>query len=701
MTRSAVARLLTPHSVAIVGAAPEPGSIGGNVLANLERSGYAGDIHLVSRNRTEINGRRCVRSIDDLPLGVDAVVLVVPAAAVLDAVSACTRRKAGSAIVFASGFAEGGEEGKAKQDEIAKIARDGGLLLVGPNCIGFTNFVAGIALTFEPLEGGGQRCTSGVGIIAQSGAMTTNLRLALLARDVPVTYAISTGNEAVAGIEDFLAHLLDEDATRLLVLFVEQVRRPREFLALIRRARAKHVPVVLMHPGRTQRARQAAQSHTGALAGDHDVLATVLRHEDVILVDTLDEVFDVTALLARWPEPGAKGAAIVTNSGAFRSVALDFCDEIGLELPPLAATTKATLTAMLPPYAAVDNPLDMTTIGLAQPEIFGRTARAMLDDPAIGALILALIPGSAPLQILRAKSLLPVIGQSDKPVAFSLFGDDTKLSPDFTAALRDAGMPLFRSPDRALRAMAHLVAYGRSRERPPPLAAAAPPEIPVPGRGTVPEYRAKAWLAAAGLRIPEGALARDESEAQAIAARIGFPVVLKAQSAALPHKSDAGGVIIGIADRAALGAAWQRLHANITSARPALALDGVLVETMAKPGVEMIVGARRDPEWGPIVVIGMGGIWAEALNDVRVLPADLDETEIARELQRLKGAAVLAGLRGSKPLDVASIARAAATLGALMRSTPALVEIEINPLMVYPSGVIALDALMVTTEGAG
>jgi acetate---CoA ligase (ADP-forming) len=689
-----VGRLLRPRSVAIVGASPEQGAIGNNVLVNLERSGFAGALHLVSRNRTEIAGRPCVKTIDDLPEGVDAVVLVVPEAAVEDAVAACVRRKAGSALIFASGFAEAGEEGRAKQARIAAAARAGGLVLAGPNCIGFTNFVDGVALTFEPLQHGGQRVARGAAAIAQSGAMTTNLRLALIAKGIPVSQAISTGNEAVAGIEDFLADALARDETDLFVLFIEQVRRPKLFLELMRRAREKRVPVLMLHPGRTARAREAALTHTGALAGDHAVMTTALESENVLLADTLDELFDAAALIARWPAPPKEGAGIVTNSGAFRGVALDLCAELGLDLPMLAPETRTALKAMLPAYAAIDNPLDITTIGLAQHDIFGKTAQVMLDDPAVGALLGAFIPGSPQLQTVRARSLLPVIEASKKPFAFSLFGDDTPLAPEFVQMVRDAKVPLFRSPDRALRAVARVNRYGQllARERRAPRSAPLPP---LPGRGAIPEYQAKLWLNRLGIACPEGGLARSREEARARVT--GFPVALKAQAADLTHKTESGGVILNIADFDALDAAWDRIHENVARTRPGLRLDGILVERQARPQLELIVGARRDPEWGAILMLGLGGIWIEALADVMLVAADSTEDEIEAALGRLKGAALFEGHRGHPPLDKRAVARVASLLGDAICGGD-IFDLEINPLAVFPGGVppMALDALLLT-----
>jgi acyl-CoA synthetase (NDP forming) len=353
---------------------------------------------------------------------------------------------------------------------------------------------------------------------------------------------------------------------------------------------------------------------------------------------------------------------------------------------------------MLPAYAAIDNPLDITTVGLANPRIFGDTTQAVLDDPGVGGAVLAFIPGAPEFQMVRCRSLLPAIERSPKPVAFAMFGDDSELVEEFPRTLRERNIPFIRSPDRALRAMGHVNAYGRSRARAAGAAAKLAQPVQIAERGSVAEYRAKDYLRTLGIAVPKGGLAKTADEACKIAKDIGYPVVLKAQSAALMHKSDAGGVIINIADEAALRAQWSVLQTNIARAKPGLALDGVLVEGMAKPGLEMIIGARRDPEWGPVLVVGLGGIWTEALKDVVLLSPDVSEDEIVAALGTLKGAAMLDGLRGAPPSDKCAIAQIAAKLGALMRATPDLLDIEINPLVAYPQGALALDALMITAE---
>jgi acyl-CoA synthetase (NDP forming) len=694
VVRPRLDRLLRPRSIAIVGVSPEPGHMGGSVLNNLTRCNFAGDIHLVSRSRGEIAGRRCVPGIDDLPHGVDVAVLVIPQSAVVEAIAACGRRGVGAAIVFASGYAEVGAAGRAQQDALVAAARAADVAILGPNCIGLCSYSVGAALTFEfNVERPPASASPKIGIVAQSGAVAAILRMAFLGKGLGVTFYISTGNEADLTAEDFLESLIADAETRVAALFVEQIRHPGKFLALAERARAIGKPIVVMHPGRSQHARLSASSHTGALAGDYAVMEALLRHAAVMLVDTLEELVDTAEFLARFPPP-VHGPAIITNSGAIKGFAIDFCDRIGLAIPQIAAPTVAALKAALPPFAALDNPLDVTAQVLRDLTIWTRSAQALLDDPSVGSLCVPIVPGSPKLAMDKVEALLPTIVRSGKPAVIAALGDEFPVPAEFTAAFRQHGIPVLRSPERAMRALAHATAYGRRlgrpRGTPRTIAAAA-----LPPRRTLAEHEGKAYLKALGVAVPDGGLARDLAAAHAIAARIGYPVALKAQAAALAHKSEAGGVALNIADADALAAAWDRVTRSTTAAQPELTLDGLLVETMAPRGVELIVGARRDPAWGPVVLVGLGGIWTEALDDVRVMPADLSADEVTAEIAALKGARLLRGLRGAPPVDVAAIADLVTLVGALMRARPEIAEIDINPLMAYPDRVLALDALIV------
>ncbi|HWE71705.1 MAG TPA: acetate--CoA ligase family protein [Stellaceae bacterium] len=696
-SRKAIDRLLRPRSIAIVGASAEPGAPGFRVLANLEAVGFSGDVHLVTRRVAEINGRHCVPTIADLPQGIDAAVLIVPEAAVADAIAGCVERGIGGIALFSAGFAETGDEGRAKQEKIAALAREAGIALEGPNCMGFSNFVDRVSVSFGAVEteiiaAGAQ----GAAVIAQSGAMMGNIASALGAKGVAVNYTISTGNEAVTSAEDFLEAVLDDPQTQIFVLFLEQIRKPAHFLDLVAKARQLGKPVLLMHPGSTERARESARSHTGALAGDYAVMQTVLRHVGVVQVETMDELIDTATLLARWPKGATKGAAIVSNSGAVRGIALDFCKGTGLDVPKLSAETEAALRPILPTYVPVDNPLDLATAGMGQGDIYGRTARIMLADDNIGCAIMAMVPGTPALQMAKANSLVPLVLEQTRPIAFVIMGDAVPLTTEFDRLIADSRIPFFRSPDRAMRAMAHLYHYGRRLER---LESAVTPTAsapPLPGHGSIPEHRAKEFLRAAGIAVPQGALAPNIIQARAIASRLGYPVALKIQSPDIPHKSDVGGVMLGILTPDALDTAWEQMETRVAASCPQAKIEGVLVERMASPGFEMILGARRDRDWGPIVMVGLGGIWTEALEDVRLFPAGLSPDAIVEEIAQLKGAKVLAGVRGAPPLDVAALAETAAKLGAMMLARPELDEIEINPLIVRPrgAGVLALDALM-------
>ncbi len=695
--RPAIERMLRPRSIAIVGASPAPGSLGAGLLANLERFGFSGDIHLVSASRTEINGRPCVNAASALPAGVDCAVLAIPRAGILEAVAGCAARGVGGVIIYAAGFAEAGPEGVELQAQIARIAREYGMAVAGPNCLGHINYVDGIPLTFSacvPVPAAGRRS---IGIVSQSGAMATVLRAALHARDVAISFSISTGNEARNGIEDFLDYLIDDASTHILLMMVEQIRQPQRFLALARRAHDAGKPVILLHPGRSTAARMSAKTHTGAMSGDYEVMRALVSHAGVAVVESLEELIDLGELMVRWPSPPRGGAAVISDSGAFKAMVLDFCESCDLDLPEPSDATRVVLGALAPDLILPTNPLDVTAQSLVDPHLYRKAMKPFLDDDRYGSLVLAVVLSSPTHSERKMTPLIAALEDfgPPKPVVFAMLGEDSEVAPGIIAKLRSLGVPFFRSPERALRALARLaglrpagICFSRAE------VVRAGTRLPA---GVIPEYAAKRLLADAGIAVPRAELVSELPDAHRAAARIGYPVAMKAQSPGLTHKSDAGGVVLGLADDAALADAWHKLHADIAAGRPGLQLDGVLIEAMARPGVELILGARNDPDWGPVLVVGLGGIWAEALRDVRVLPADLAPAAIAAELRRLKAASLLRGLRGAPALDVAAVAEIASRLGQFARAHPEIAEIDVNPLIVYPEpqGAIAVDALIV------
>lgn len=695
-------RLLRPASVAIVGASPVRGSFGASVLGNLESAGYRGAIHLVNPKRTEILGRPCHASVDALPQNVDCAVLAIPRAGVREALEACVRKGVGSAIVFSAGFAESGEEGRAEQGWIALMARENNLIILGPNCLGMVNYVDDISLTFvvtppAKLQPGRQ----GVAIVSQSGAMAAVLIANFASHSVGISYSISTGNEAASGVEDYVEHLIDDPHTRVITMIVEQFRAARRFLTLAERAFRNGKLIVLLHPGQSGAARKSAATHTGAMAGDYMVMRTKVKHAGVIVVETLEQLVDVSELLLRAPLLPVKGAAVLTESGAFKALALDFCERVGLELPSFSNSSATTLQGILPEFIPPTNPMDLTAQALVDPGLYKKTLPVIAGDNHFGSIVLAIILTDETTSAMKFPPIVEAIRElpaaaAGKPIVFAAMDEGARISQAFVEQLRDLNVPFYPSPERALLALSIVTKHAAALERrqlssTPPIS-----ELPL-SSGVMPEYRSKHVLRHAGIPIPPGALARSLAEAISIATEIGYPVVLKAQSADLTHKSDAGGVILNLRDGAAVEAAWQKMHRNVERALPGITLDGILVEKMGQPGVELIVGARHDKDWGPVLMIGLGGVLAEALGDVRLIPPDLSAELIEREIYQLKASALLRGFRGSPPADVKAAADIVSRLGSVMLSANSIVEIDINPLVLYPigQGAAALDALIV------
>jgi acetate---CoA ligase (ADP-forming) len=701
---AAVEYFLRPRSVAIIGISSRPGSAGMNALANFTLNDFAGDIYLVGRSGGEIEGRKVFTEIDELPEGVELAIFTLPAAGVHDAMRACARRKVRAVTIFASGFAEVGE--RQSQDELAQIARDGGVALLGPNCLGYTNFTNGVTAGFvaaNKVVRTPDTDNPKVAIISASGGLMGHIRMGLEQRDIPAAYTISTGNEAGIGLPDFVEYLAHDPLISLILVYVEEVREPQAFLEAAALARSKGKPVVMMHPGRTDRAREAVSSHTGALAGNHAVMRTLVEHAGIMLIDNLDELIDTAEILARYPEPTSKGPGILTFSGAFCALAHDFCEEIGIELPPLSAEGEKELRAALPGFATPRNPLDLTTQPVWQPDLMRTGASALLDDPNVGSLVISIPMGNPKLGVAYLNYTLEATAkQPSKPMVFSCLGERSPLPQDFLDLAKQNKVILSRSADRSLRAIKHISSYGGHLERAKKTVAAQPiANMPKFGEGSQAEWLGKQALQAAGMQIPAGGLARSADEAVEIAKRVGFPVAMKAQAAKLAHKTEAGGVLLNIADEAGVRAAWQTLHDNVKRYNASIVLDGALVEVMSKKGLEFVVGARRDPGWGPVVLVGLGGVMIEAIGDVRLMPPDLSQEAIVDEIMQLKSAKLLKGFRGAPPADVEAIAKVAQIVGSLMRTNPDIMEIDINPLIVHGKGegVTALDALFVMKGG--
>lgn len=698
-SRAAVTKLLKPRSVAIVGVSSRSRTVGRVVLKSLEVNGFEGDIYLVGRSREAIDGRPMLQSIEELPPRVDLAVLALPAVGVKEAVDGCVRRGVRSAVVFASGFAETGNA--AEQEEVARAAAAGGLALLGPNCIGFTNNVDGLTVHMFRTEkakrwNAGDR--PGVALVGQSGGLLGHLQRSLERRGVPLPYVVNTGNEAGVDVAEFLTFFIDDPATRVIALYCEAIKRPGDFLAGVRRSLMAGKPVVVLHPGRGKKAQSAARSHTGAVVGDYQLMANRIEDTGALLLGALDEFMDVIQLLERWPQPPSKGVGLLTTSGAYVALAHDMAEEIDVELPELTRSTVESFEEALPAFGTYANPLDTTAA--ASPEATGKVARALSEDPNVGILLMC-ISLTSPEPIRQVDRALDGI---EKPSVLVIFGDAAESTPEVLRAASKGPWVFWRSADRALRAVSQYCRYGRLLARgrgtpPAPLSG-----LPLLGRGTQTEWRSKELLHAAGIRVPEGQLAVSPDDAAKVAARIGYPVALKVQAATLLHKTEAGAVALDVRDETSLRDAWRRVTSRVESGGVGVGpIDGVLVERMAGDGVELMIGAKRDVRWGPALVVGLGGVWVEALGDVQLLPISATTEEVGAALSRLRSARLLEGFRDAPPADVDAVSAAVTALARLMVAVPEITEIDVNPLVAHPRGrgATALDALVVTVAGPG
>lgn len=696
-----ISRLLRPRSVAIVGASSTPGSLGAGVLANLGRFRFANPLHLVNPRYDRIGDRPCVRSISELPDGIDCAVLAIPQAHVADAVRACAEKKIGGLIVLAGGFAEAGEEGKRAQEQIAALAQAAEISLQGPNCLGSINYVDGVPLMFgiAPFESLGDR--KGVAVVSQSGAMASAVRVALQARGIGVSYSVSTGNEASLGAEDFLEEFIADSHTSVIAMLMEQIRRPARFLDLAARARKAGKFIVLHHLGRSAAGRDAAKTHTGALSGDYSVMAAQVTARGVCLVDSLELLIDVPELLIRLRNPrSVGGTAIVGESGAFKGLALDFCETVGLELPPLSAPTYQALASQLPFFSPPSNPLDLTAQAMSDTGMYRRVLELIARDSAFGSVVITISLPSAESADRKLPLIIDALNSLDgnQGVVFAMLGEDCPIPLAYVDKIRDTGTPFFRSPERAFRALAAVKRLARLADWIPTDAipsatrSVAAPLLP----GMLPEYRAKQLLARRGLKMPPGRFVVSLEEALTAADELGFPLALKAQSSQLPHKSEAGAVALDIRDAASLRSAWATMQQRLAE-RTDVSLDGMLLERMSDAGIEIIIGARNEGGWGPVIMVGLGGILTELLQDVVFIPAGVGRAQIERALRSLKGAKLFDGYRGSPSADVDAAITVVESLSALLLQHPEIVEADLNPVRIHArgQGATVLDALFV------
>lgn len=695
-TASPVSLLLGAESVAIIGASDDGTKASGRTQRYLRRYGFTGRVYPINPRREVVQGETAYASVLDLPESPDLAVIVLPAAAVEQAVRDCGRAGIRFAIVFASGYSEIGAEGEQQQASLTRVAREAGVRLLGPNCVGAVS--AGNGMTAAFMTGLDQDRfelrDDGIAFVSQSGAMGGFILNLAQTQGLGVGRFFSTGNEADLSLPEIIDDLVSEGSTSTVLAYVEGLRDGDRFERALANARERGVPVCVMKVGRSARGAQAAASHTGALAGSDGVFDGVLRRYGVPRAHDVENLLDLGRVFAAGKRAGGDKVSIVTLSGGAGVLMTDSAEDVGLDVFEWDDVWQAKMAEILPSFASVTNPIDTTGAIASDQTMLTDALRVCVENPDTDVAMILLGNLEAEEQAL-CERIVEVAAATDKPVLVAWVGGSGRPQ----RYLSEHGVPTFSDPVRAMRAAAALVQWSGVSpvEQQAVPAASEPAEITravESGARILDEVDSKALLARAGLRVTREREARGAEEAVAAAEELGYPVVLKLLSDEVAHKSDVGGVKLGLSDRDAVATAAEEVLG--VAERLGLAERRVVVQESIEIGTELILGMSHDPTFGPVTLLGIGGVFTEILSDVQVRPAPVSEAEAADMIGSLRAVELLRGARGRTPADEKALARLVAEFSAHTAAlAPYIESIDVNPLVLDAAGQpVAVDALV-------
>ena len=678
-----------PKSVAVIGASREEMSIGGRLLHNLLRGRFSGTVYPVNPNASSVGSIKAYRSVLDIPDPVDVAVIVVPARYVLEVARQCAEKGVRGLVVITAGFSETGEAGTALERELLNVVRDAGMRMIGPNCMGLLNTdpAVNLDLTFAPSF----PPVGNVGMSSQSGALGIAILDNARTLDIGISTFVSVGNKADVSANDLMLYWEGDPSTDVIVLYVESFGHPRRFARIARRI-GRRKPIVAVKSGRTRAGARAASSHTGALASVEGAVAALFRQAGVIRTDTLEQLFEVTSLLANQPLPTGQRVALLTNAGGPAILAVDALESEGLEIPELSEALQQRLRQHLSAEAAVRNPVDM--IAAAGPDQYRACLRTLLDSDEIDSVIVVFIPTTAGAlaAIQQAVGAEVEMGNGHKTILAVFMEADVESRPKPRAD--GARIPVYPFPEPAARALARAVRYADWRRRPEGEIVPFPDADPDAARaviagalerlgpdgGWLDPADAEAVLAAYGIRPAASRTVATRDEATAAAAEIGGEVVLKVIAPSALHKSDVGGIVLGVKGAKAVGDAFDHVTSVVDDA------TGALVQEYVPDGHEVIIGMTEDPSFGPLIAFGLGGVFVELIGDVAFRIHPLTDVDASEMIGEVRSARLLEGYRGGAPGDVAALRDALLRVSALVNDIPEIAEMDLNPVKVLPPG---------------
>lgn len=688
----------SPKGVAVIGASHDYSKLGYGLARNLVQSNYQGAVHFVNPKGGRLLNRPMFHQVQLVPDPVDLAILLIPAPLVPQALVECGERGIRAVIIGSGGFRETGAEGAALEEKCLEIAHHFGMRLIGPNCIGLLDTHLPMDATFLPPPG---PPPGDVAFISHSGAICAAVIDWARGQGFGLSRLVSLGNQTDVNETDVLAPVSADPFTQVLTLYLEGVSDGRRF---VKEASAitSHKPIIALKVGRFASGQRAVASHTGAMAGHENAFNAAFRRAGVIRADTSEEMFDWARALAWCPPPNGRGVAILTNAGGPGVTAADALETNGMVLASLADSTMNTLAEVLPPAASLHNPVDM--LASASPEQYAQCLRILLADPGVHSALVILPPPPMYTAGAVAKAIIPIIHHAEKPVVIALMGE--RLIQEAVEHFRAARVPEYRFPERAASALAVLAQRaehlqqtstemvldsGKAKEKALQILSQHKTHSSNPEPSFLPPNIVRALLEAYEIPVPLEGLAHTAQQAVSLAQQVGFPVALKVVSPDIPHKTDIGGVLLGIQDETSVGEGFERIISNARHAQPDATIIGVNVQQMIPQGQEVIVGAVQDAQFGPLVMFGSGGVEVEGLKDVAFALAPVTDEEVAYLLRSTWGGRKLSGYRNIPPVDKPAVKNVICRLAQLAADCPQILEVEINPLRVLADGVYALD----------
>ncbi|KGK91313.1 hypothetical protein DP73_04110 [Desulfosporosinus sp. HMP52] len=694
-----------PESIAILGASSDTTKPSSKPHVSLINRGYKGKIYPVNPKYKEIFGHKCYPSLADIPGKVDLVIISIPAQGVYTALEQCIAKGICTAVIFSSGFAETGLEGRILQDKITALAKESGIRLCGPNSVGLINTINGVMASFAHIVDIPDVASKSVGFVTQSGAYGVLIYAQALANGIGFNYFVSVGNEADTEFADFLGYMIHDSATKLVGGYLEGARDGAKLRRVAEEAAKLEKPIMIMKVGRSKVGAKAASSHTGSLAGVDQIYDGFFKQTGIIRIDGYEEMIAFAPFTSAGRLPQGKNVAIVSISGGIGITLADACEGLGLTLPMLKESTMAKMKEVLPFFASAQNPIDMTGKFMTHPHILLTCLNALLEDDNID-IIFANFELYEPYGVEIARGIIDIYNSTSKTIVLNPWVYPGTDEGEGVRELRRAGLPVFFNPTLTVRALAQMADYAeflrkrKNREyQIPVINQGERSKVELNGlAGVLSEGISKNLLASFGIPVTKESLAQNEDEAAFMAGQIGYPVVLKVDSPDIPHKTEANALMLNLSSEEEVRRAYKLVLQNAKKHKPDARINGVLVQEMLSEGIEVIIGVTRDKVFGPTIMFGLGGIYVEVLKDVSFRVAPLSPGDARDMIEEIKGFGLLKGVRGKPPADLDALVDVIMKVSAMVTELKDQVEeLDINPLIVYPAqmGAKAADAMVV------